>query len=90
LNLIHEPFSLLKFNAEHACSKSNIKCFNFGLSDQNSESSFKSSKSNVPMILWSYTIKIFLIKLDIEGHELAALKEATNLVEKNNHVIFFE
>ncbi len=40
-------FALLKFNTEHACSKRNIKCFNFGLSDQNSELLFKASKSNV-------------------------------------------
>jgi FkbM family methyltransferase len=40
-------FFLLKFNSEHACFKRNIRCFNFGLSDQNSELLFKASKSNV-------------------------------------------
>jgi hypothetical protein len=34
--------------------------------------------------------KISLIKIDIEGHELAALKGAKSLIEKNNPVILFE
>jgi FkbM family methyltransferase len=108
-------FALLKFNAEHVCSKGNITCFNFGLSDQNSELFFKTSKSNVggsrivedpqsgrdeDMFLIQvkraddfaelYDNKISLIKIDVEGHELAALKGAKSLIEKNNPVILFE
>lgn len=107
--------ALLKFNTENICSKRNIKCFNFGLSDQNSELFFKPSKSNVggsrivegphigrdgdtflvevkraDDIAELYDKKISLIKIDIEGHELAALKGAKSLIEKNNPVILFE
>jgi hypothetical protein len=39
-------FALLKFNSEYACSNRNIKCFNYGLSDQNGHMLFKSSQSN--------------------------------------------
>ncbi len=108
-------FALLMFNCEHACSKRNINCFNFGLSDQNSKLIFKSSKSNVggsrivddretiqdnntflievkraDDFTELYERKISLIKVDIEGHELAALKGAERLIQKNNPVILFE
>lgn len=108
-------FALLKFNIEHVCTKRNINCFNFGLSDQNSEMLFKASTSNVggsrivedPQsdqdgdtflievkraddFVELYDKKISLIKIDIEGHELAALKGAKNLIEKNNPIILFE
>ena len=37
-----------------------------------------------------YDKKISLIKIDVEGHELAALQGAKGLIEKNNPVILFE
>jgi FkbM family methyltransferase len=108
-------FALLKFNTEHVCSKRNIKCFNFGLSDKNSELFFKSSTSNVggsrivedPQSdqdgdtflikvkraddsVELFDKKISVIKIDIEGHELAALIGAKNLIEKNKPLILFE
>jgi FkbM family methyltransferase len=108
-------FALLKFNTEHACLKRNIKCFNFGLSDQNSELLFETSNLNVggsriveaPRKIQAsdtllievkraddlpelYDKKISLIKIDVEGHELAALKGAKNLIERNNPIILFE
>jgi FkbM family methyltransferase len=108
-------FALLKFNTEHVCCKRNIKCFNFGLSDQNSNLLFETNASNVggsrivenmhgsqssetflidvkrvDDILELYCKNISVMKIDVEGHELAALKGAKKLIEKNNPIILFE
>ena len=108
-------FALLKFNSEHACSKKNISCINFGLSDQNNKLFFNASKLNVggsqivkspqnsqhsdtflievkraedfPELRYR---KISLIKIDVEGHELAALKGAKSIIEQNKPIILFE
>jgi FkbM family methyltransferase len=108
-------FALLKANSEYASLKRNIRCFNFGLSDQNGRLFFKSSRfnvgashivseteKNVDDSIFMVDVKcadeieelsekkISLIKIDIEGHELAALKGAKELIKNNKPIILFE
>jgi FkbM family methyltransferase len=110
-----KTFALLKVNSEYACLNGNIKCFNYGLSDQNGHLFFKSSQSNTggskivintlkdtddsiflvdvkraDDIEQLYEKNISLIKIDIEGHELQALKGARGLITKNKPIILFE
>lgn len=42
-----KTFELLEFNCKFACFKRNIKCFNYGLSNQNGNLFLKSSQSNI-------------------------------------------
>ena len=108
-------FALLKVNSQFACINGNIKCFNYGLSDQNSNLFLKSSQSNIggstivsssssvgndsvflidvkraDDITQLFNRDIALIKIDIEGHELQALKGAVELIKKNKPIILFE
>ena len=110
-----KTFALLKINSEYACLNRNIKCFNYGLSDQNGHLPFKSSQSNTggskivndisknandsvflvdvkraDQIEQLFERNISFIKIDIEGHELLALKGARELIRKNKPIILFE
>jgi FkbM family methyltransferase len=96
-------FKVLALNAELA---SNIECFNFGLSDRDRSARMNVDRANIGSSSITDcggqqidlkrlddvigNEKVWLIKIDVEGHEIEAISGSTKTIKANKPVILFE